>query len=142
MAVAKFSYAAWARRFFEIIKFNGGAINSFVKLVRGEDLRIGTLVGEDQFGNKYYESDRYFVGRHRWVSYTRNRFWDYDSTQIPPEWHRWIHCMTDQPPSSNPLEKPKFYMEHTENFSGSNRRYVPYSTTPKKIHEWVPPKKS
>ncbi|XP_033112534.1 NADH dehydrogenase [ubiquinone] 1 alpha subcomplex subunit 12-like, partial [Anneissia japonica] len=144
------------QKFKLLLKFNPSYGNKFYHLSyddkiiviasvfynRGEDLRIGTLVGEDQFGNKYYESDRYFIGRHRWVSYTRNRFWDYDSSQIPPEWHRWIHCMTDDPPSKVPLQPPRFRMEHTENLSGSSRSYVPYSTTPKKIHEWVPPSKS
>lgn len=31
--------------------------------------RVGTFVGEDKFGNKYYEDNSYFVPRNRWVEY-------------------------------------------------------------------------
>lgn len=55
--------------------------------------------------------------------------------------HRWLHCMTDDPPTTHPPEPKKFLAEiHQINVSGTPASYVPYSTTPKKIHEWVPPK--
>ena len=28
-----------------------------------DDLKEGTLVGEDKYGNKYYENKRYFYGK-------------------------------------------------------------------------------
>ena len=31
--------------------------------------RVGTLVGEDKFGNKYFEDNSYFMPRNRWVVY-------------------------------------------------------------------------
>ena len=31
--------------------------------------RKGKLVGEDEFGNKYFENTAYQSGRHRWVEY-------------------------------------------------------------------------
>lgn len=55
--------------------------------------------------------------------------------------HRWLHCMTDDPPTTHPPEPKKFLADiHQFNVSGSPQQYVPFSTTRKKIHEWVPPK--
>ena len=31
---------------------------------RTEELKIGTLVGTDKYGNKYYENNEYFYGKH------------------------------------------------------------------------------
>ncbi|XP_041459419.1 NADH dehydrogenase [ubiquinone] 1 alpha subcomplex subunit 12-like [Lytechinus variegatus] len=128
-------------RFFQTIKECGGIRGSFWKLLRGEDLKVGALVGEDKYGNKYYENDRFFLARNRWVQYRDDRYWNYDASLVPPEWHRWLHNITDDPPTKVPPVPQKFiWKEHKENFSGTNKEYVPYSTTPKKIHEWVPPR--
>ncbi|XP_059537956.1 NADH dehydrogenase [ubiquinone] 1 alpha subcomplex subunit 12 isoform X1 [Myotis daubentonii] len=138
-------------------------------LFRANDVRVGTLVGEDKYGNKYYEDNKQFFGRHRWVIYTtemngRNTFWDVDGSMVPPEWlfhlglvaqlflifydlgtfenyrHRWLHCMTDDPPTTKPPTARKFiWTNHKFNLSGTSEQYVPYSTTRKKIQEWVPP---
>uniref|UniRef100_A0A3Q1GXI2 NADH dehydrogenase [ubiquinone] 1 alpha subcomplex subunit 12 n=1 Tax=Acanthochromis polyacanthus TaxID=80966 RepID=A0A3Q1GXI2_9TELE len=85
-------------------------------------------------------------GRHRWVIYTtemngKKTLWEVDGSMVPAEWHRWLHCMTDDPPTTHPPEPKKFLAEvHQFNVSGSPQQYVPYPTTRKKIHEWVPPK--
>lgn len=34
-----------------------------------DDLKPGVQVGEDKYGNKYFENNRYFYGRNRWVEY-------------------------------------------------------------------------
>lgn len=34
-----------------------------------DNLRIGTLVGIDKYGNKYYENPHFFYGRNRWIEY-------------------------------------------------------------------------
>lgn len=34
-----------------------------------DNLRPGTLVGTDRFGNKYYENPHYIYSRNRWVEY-------------------------------------------------------------------------
>lgn len=83
-----------------------------------------TVVGVDKFGNKYYEKlgdTQYgesfifgylqrslffcwimhcsyllflsYIGRHRWVEYaSKDR---YNASQVPPEWHGWLHFITD-----------------------------------------------
>uniref|UniRef100_A0A8C4PTB4 NADH dehydrogenase [ubiquinone] 1 alpha subcomplex subunit 12 n=1 Tax=Equus asinus asinus TaxID=83772 RepID=A0A8C4PTB4_EQUAS len=83
--------------------------------------------------------------RHRWVIYTtemngKNTYWDVDGSMVPPEWHRWLHSMTDDPPTTKPPTARKFiWTNHKFNVSGTPEQYVPYSTTRKKIQEWVPP---
>uniref|UniRef100_A0A068WAW4 NADH dehydrogenase [ubiquinone] 1 alpha subcomplex subunit 12 n=1 Tax=Echinococcus granulosus TaxID=6210 RepID=A0A068WAW4_ECHGR len=96
--------AKWSR-FLTIIKQNGGIRGSIVMLFRTDELKDGTLVGEDYLGNKYYKNDRYFLGRNRWVVYGNRFGWDYEGSQIPPEWHRWLHYMTDETPIQNPPER-------------------------------------
>lgn len=52
-----------------------------------------------------------------------------------------MHHMTDQPPSTHPLETHRWSLPYEENLSGTNKQYVPYSTTRPKIEAWSPPKK-
>ncbi|EDL21575.1 mCG11204, isoform CRA_c [Mus musculus] len=69
---------------------HGGLRGLLRVFFRANDIRIGTLVGEDKYGNKYYEDNKQFFGRHRWVIYTtemngKNTFWDVDGSMVPPE---------------------------------------------------------
>ena len=41
-----------------------------------DDLKEGTLVGEDKYGNKYYENKRYFYGKDE-------------------VWSDWLACIVD-----------------------------------------------
>lgn len=53
------------------------------------ELKHGTLVGTDDLGNKYYENNRYFYGRNRWVDYAQDTFakkWEFNASQVPAEW--------------------------------------------------------
>ncbi|KAK3403659.1 hypothetical protein EUGRSUZ_K00090 [Eucalyptus grandis] len=53
-----------------------------------------TLVGVDKFGNKYYERlGETQHGRHRWVEYAEKG--RYNASQVPAEWHGWLHHITD-----------------------------------------------
>ena len=101
-----------------------------------DDLKIGTLVGTDKNGNKYYENNEFFHGRNRWVVFTDDAHLDYDASQIPAEWHPWIHYTTDIPPTVKPPVQHKWMVEHTPNYTGSPLSYVPYSTTRQKIQSW------
>ncbi|CAH1264450.1 NDUFA12 [Branchiostoma lanceolatum] len=136
-------YLNLVRNAFSVIRHNGGITGSIWTLLRAGDLREGTLVGVDQFGNKYFENKKYFYARHRWVEFgdKQKSWWEPDASQIPPEWHRWMHCIGEHPPTEVPLTNPKFKQEHRINFSGNSRQnYVPYTTTPPKIESWQPPK--
>ncbi|KAI3813851.1 hypothetical protein L1987_18586 [Smallanthus sonchifolius] len=86
-----------------------------------------TLVGVDKFGNKYYqklEGTQY--GRHRWVEYVaKDR---YNASQVPPEWHGWLHFITDHTGDELLMLKPKRYgLDHKENFSGEGDEYIYHS---------------
>ena len=124
-----------------VLKSVGGWKNAFFRLAREGNVRTGTCVGGDKYGNKYYENNTYMFSRNRFVEYPygKNRL-DYDASQVPSEWHRWLHYMTDDPPTSVPPEERKFFKTHIPNRTGSKKEYVPYSTTAPKIHTWEPPR--
>uniref|UniRef100_A0A0E0MB83 NADH dehydrogenase [ubiquinone] 1 alpha subcomplex subunit 12 n=1 Tax=Oryza punctata TaxID=4537 RepID=A0A0E0MB83_ORYPU len=112
-----------------------------------------TLVGVDKFGNKYYEKvhDTQY-GRHRWVEYAEKG--RYNASQVPPEWHGWLHHITDSTgdeaisggfhlpgrpggcPGFTPLahfsllleQNAKAYIvDHKENFSGEGEELIYHS---------------
>ncbi|KAG8381656.1 hypothetical protein BUALT_Bualt06G0144200 [Buddleja alternifolia] len=86
-----------------------------------------TVVGVDKFGNKYYEKlGETQYGRHRWVEYaSKDR---YNASQVPPEWHGWLHYITDHTGDELLLLKPKRYgVEHKQNFSGEGDEYIYHS---------------
>ena len=79
-------------------------------------LFTGKLVGTDEFGNKYYSNSK---GK-RWVIY-KNRI---ESSSIPPEWHLWIHFLTEKKPP-NDLKKFIWQKKHEENLTGTKKAYKP-----------------
>ncbi|XP_051173415.1 probable NADH dehydrogenase [ubiquinone] 1 alpha subcomplex subunit 12 [Leptopilina boulardi] len=123
------------------IRMHGGVLASIRTLFRIDDLPIGTLIGEDKYGNKYYENPAYFYGRNRWVVYSEKVGLNYDGSQVPAEWFGWLHYKTDLPPHLDPTRpKYKWMSDHTPNLSGTSKAYMPYSTTRTKIEGWQPPK--
>lgn len=124
--------------FMNIVKFNGGVLNSIKRLYLQDDLKIGTLVGKDEFGNQYFENPYYFHPRNRWVIFNEERGLGYNASQVPPEWHRWLTHMGEYPPT---VEKPVHYpwmLKHQENMTGTAQAYMPHSTTRQKIQAWKP----
>jgi NADH:ubiquinone oxidoreductase subunit len=57
----------------------------------------GRFIGNDSFGNKYYEEKirGSYDGRQprRWIVYKGMN----EASKIPPEWHAWLHYRADQP---------------------------------------------
>ncbi|KAJ6795735.1 NADH-ubiquinone oxidoreductase subunit B17.2 isoform X1 [Iris pallida] len=86
----------------------------------------GTLVGVDKFGNKYYQNLETQFGRHRWIEYAdKGR---YNASQVPPEWHGWLHFITDHTGDELLMLKPKRYgLEHKQNFTGEGDEYIYHS---------------
>lgn len=125
-----------------IIKQNNGIWGSLKMLYRMDDVKDGELIGIDRNGNKYYQNNRYFVGRSRWIVYSNKYGLDYDSTHIDPEWHPWLHYQTDKPPSQalkdGDLPKYKWIIDPSENKTGTKQQYYPYSTPQSKIQSWIP----
>jgi len=132
-------YVEKITHFRHAIRQHGGLWGSFLQLFRTDELKWGTLMGEDKYGNKYYENKLYFVGRSRWVDYSPKAGWDYDGSQVPADWHRWLHYIGDEPPTTAALSDYKWQIDHKENLTGTAQKYVPYTTTRPKIETWKPP---
>ena len=87
--------------------------------VRWHTLRRGSLVGTDEFGNRYYR-DRKDESR-RWVIYVG----EIEASNIPPGWHAWLHHTVDEPPVERDYT-PRFWeREHRPNLTGTPDAYVP-----------------
>lgn len=82
----------------------------------------GRQVGTDAAGNTYYEERSRRPGStraRRWVIYAGAP----EASDVPPEWHAWLHYTTDQPlPSTGqrPWQKP-----HRSNATGTPASYRP-----------------
>jgi len=90
---------------------------------------FGKKVGEDEFGNKYYCSSKFFgkhVGRYdkerRWVIFNGRA----EASKIPPYWHGWMHYSVDNIPTEKDMKKStKWQKQHTPNLTGTNFAYLP-----------------
>ncbi len=80
--------------------WNGATIGTLFTIAKR-----GVFVGEDEFGNRYYEakdnSDSYDARKRRWVIYKGYA----EPTKIPPDWHGWMHYTFDEPPTRAPLRR-------------------------------------
>jgi len=126
-----------------IVKHNNGLVGTFLAVFRRDDagFKWGNCVGEDKYGNRYFQNNHYFIGRSRWVEFPLSVGHDYDATQVPPEWHRWLQYIGDDIPTAENMPRRKWMSDNYENLSGTPHEYVPYSTTKPKIEAWVPPSK-
>ncbi|KAL2652418.1 hypothetical protein R1flu_020546 [Riccia fluitans] len=106
----------------------------------------GQLIGTDDFGNEYYEKTTGVQhGRHRWVVYKDRT---YNASSIPPEWHGWLHHITDRTAEQLEGLKPRRYgIEHTRNRTGEGEQYIyhakghalnPNKRDWKRYQEWIP----
>ena len=79
-------------------------------------LFFGKFVGMDENGNKFYSSKK---GK-RWVIYKDK----IESTKITPEWHLWIHFLTNNIPDLK-INKFKWQKKHEENLTGTSKAHKP-----------------
>jgi NADH:ubiquinone oxidoreductase subunit len=79
---------------------------------------FGSLVGKDEFGNKYYKNKN---DSKRWVIYNG----EVESSRIPPEWHLWIHKTSNSTPDKINFVNHSWIKNHHENYTGSNMAYSP-----------------
>ena len=81
--------------------------------------RRGVKVGEDQFGNTYYEardnSCSYDGRKRRWVIYKGYA----DASKVTPDWHGWLHYTFDEPPTTEPFVVRAWEKEHLPNLTGT-----------------------
>lgn len=88
--------------------------------------RYGELVGEDEFGNRYYrtrngEIDPTLGFERRWVLYNGYA----EASTIPPGWYGWMHHRTDVAPPSETYTPRSWQKPHRRNFTGSPQAYRP-----------------
>ena len=83
----------------------------------------GEFVGEDEFGNRYFQ-DRKLPAkgrrRRRWTMYNGPA----EASRIPAEWHAWLHYTVDQPLKRDTQAKP-WLGEHQANMTGTPQAYLP-----------------
>jgi NADH:ubiquinone oxidoreductase subunit len=81
----------------------------------------GREVGRDRFGNTYYEERRARPGhrQRRWVMYAGA----VDASEVPPEWHAWLHYTLDAPLSET--KRYAWQQEHQPNLTGTPAAYRP-----------------
>ena len=88
-----------------------GALNTIKKRA--------VLVGEDSFGNRYYEAkdtrDSYDGRLRRWVIYKGYA----EASTVPAEWHGWLHYTFEEPPTVEPLMRRDWEKDHLPNLTGT-----------------------
>lgn len=86
--------------------------------------RQGRFVGKDEYGNRYY-IQRSGVGPlgvpRRWVIYERLA----EPSQIPAEWHAWMHYTVDSPPNETSYVAKPWQLPHRMNMTGTDAAYRP-----------------
>ncbi len=80
--------------------------------------RRGQLVGEDEQGNRFYQSRD---GRRRWVIYNGEA----EASRIGPDWHGWLHHTFDDSPATRPLQHKPWEKPHHPNLTGTPQAYAP-----------------
>ena len=80
--------------------------------------RFGQPVGEDDQGNKFYQSKD---GKRRWVVYNGEA----EASRVSPDWHGWLHFTYDAPPTKEPLARKTWEKDHVPNLTGTDAAYRP-----------------
>ena len=80
--------------------------------------RFGRKAGRDEAGNTYFQTKD---GKRRWVIYNGYA----EASAIPPEWHGWMHHVTDQLPDAESYAAREWQMPHQANPTGSSLAYRP-----------------
>lgn len=106
------------------------------------DVKRGTLVGEDDWGNKFYETNipEEIHLRTRWVEYNE---WQIDMSKVEPGWHYWLGYGTNTPPNklTGDEKVTRAYPTpdvHKMNLTNTRGAFVTYNTAKPKFSSWDP----
>jgi NADH:ubiquinone oxidoreductase subunit len=85
--------------------------------------RRARRVGQDQFGNVYFQERRSSLGDRprRYVIYRGYA----DASRVPPDWYGWLHHTFAEPPTDVPLPRKPWEKEHVPNLTGTVYAYHP-----------------
>src|SRR5436305_12788124 len=86
----------------------------------------GELVGEDEFGNRYYRTrggkiDPTLGFERRWVIYNGYA----EASRVPPSWHGWLHHTVDLAPTEEAYQPHSWEKPHVPNLTGTPMAYRP-----------------
>jgi NADH:ubiquinone oxidoreductase subunit len=84
----------------------------------------GRIVGQDKFGNKYYEAKKELSvtgKKKRWVIYKGIP----EASKVPANWHGWLHYTSDELPDANSAVQFDWIKEHLPNLTGTKNAYRP-----------------
>lgn len=75
------------------------------------------FVGEDEFGNRYYESKKPgpHGKAHRYVLYKGKA----EASKVPPDWHGWLHYNDTEPPPVGGYDRHDWQLPHQPNLTGT-----------------------
>lgn len=90
----------------------GTALNSWL---------TGGRVGEDAFGNRYFEAKRGDPPKRRWVIYQGAN----DASRVPAEWHGWLHHTAEAAPDQGLPPAREWERPFVPNLTGSRLAYRP-----------------
>ncbi|NJR14201.1 MAG: NADH:ubiquinone oxidoreductase subunit NDUFA12 [Phyllobacteriaceae bacterium] len=97
--------------------WNGATLNTLFHTWRN-----GQRVGDDEFGNVYYQGGTDSEGRtRRWVIYKGEA----DASKVPPGWHGWLHHRVDVAPANETYAARDWEKGHQRNLTGSPAAYRP-----------------
>jgi NADH:ubiquinone oxidoreductase subunit len=85
----------------------------------------GKHVGKDPYGNDYYvgKARRGYNHERRWVKYENG---NPEASQVPPEYHGWLHHQTDVFPDASKTSFRKLWQKpHVPNLTGTTLAYRP-----------------
>ena len=91
----------------------------------------GKLIGEDEYGNKYYQNKKGI----RWIIYKE----EVEASKIPNEWYSWIHYTNNKIENIHELKKYNWQKTHQPNLTGTDKAYYPNKNNDinkKKYKEW------
>ena len=80
----------------------------------------GNLIGNDEFGNRYYEdkkTDSNSGRKKRWVMYNGIA----EPSKVPPQWHAWLHYTVDEVLK----DRKPWQQDYTPNLTGTKNAYFP-----------------
>ena len=80
--------------------------------------RHGQLVGEDDAGNKFYQTAD---GARRWVIYNGVA----EASAVSPDWHGWLHHTFAEAPEGGSLPRKAWEKDHKPNLTGTAGAYHP-----------------
>ena len=92
--------------------------------------RFGEVVGDDEFGNRYYRTrggkiDPTLGFERRWVIYNGYA----EASTVPPSWHGWLHHTVDVPPTDEVYEPRSWQKPHRPNLTGTPAAHRPTGST-------------